>query len=238
MRKAVLDDDQRDIGVPMLLHTSASLVGDDDPGRYSTAGYLHQASLGRRLLETGDLGGDPTRAHLLSLNFHEVPPHLRDRAEERVRQVLTLGAAFDPDEDAGGGLQVMLAFYDGDRGTAQWADRLCRELGARAWFFPVFSTILETGPRLSDEELTVVAEQHALAFHTASHRSAVEITPANQQAEVLGPIERLTSAAGRVPRLAAWRGGARFNPSNLGDRLIRDLGVTHLVSNWSIERID
>lgn len=251
MRKVLLEDDQRDIGVPMLLHTADSLAGDDDPGRFSTAGYLHQAALGRRLLETGDLGGDPTRAHLLSLNFHAVPPQVRDDAEERIRRVLTFGRPWDPDEDTadggpddndpdrdGGGLRVMVCFYDGDRDTGLFAARLCQELGVRAWFLPVFATTLETGARLSDAELSSVAQDHELAFHTASHRSAVEITPANQQAEVLEPIERLTRAAGgRVPRLAAWRGGARFDEAALGDQRIRELGVRYLVSNWSVEPV-
>ena len=236
MRKAVLEDDQRHVGVPMLLHTADSLVADADPGRFSTAGYLHQAALGRRLLETGDLGGDATGAHLLSLNFHAVPVWARAEAEERIRRVLALGRPYDPDGDAAG-LRVMLAFYDGDRDTGHFADQLCQELQVRAWFFPVVSTTLETGPRLTDDELAGIAQHHELAFHTASHRSAAEITPGNQQAEVLGPIERLTRAGGRVPRLAAWRGGARFDEHALGDSLIRDLGVRYLVSNWSIEPV-
>jgi len=239
MRKAVLEDDQRHIGVPMLLHTADTLDAGAgaDPGRFSTAGYLHQAALGRRLLETGDLGGDSTAAHLLSLNFHAVPTWARDRAEDRIRRVLTLGRPYDPDDDDAGGLRVMLAFYDGDRDTGHFADRLCQELQVGAWFFPVVSTTLETGPRLTDDELAGIAEHHELAFHTASHRSAVEITPGNQQAEVLGPLERLTRAGGRVPRLAAWRGGARFDDRALGDSLIRDLGVRYLVSNWSVEPV-
>ena len=236
MRKAVLEDDQRHIGVPMLLHTADTLAAHADPGRFSTAGYLHQAALGRRLLETGDLDGDSTGAHLLSLNFHAVPTSARARAVERIRRVVALGRPYDPDDDAGG-LQVMLAFYDGDRDTGHFADRLCQELQVRAWFFPVVATTLETGPRLSDDELAGIGEHHELAFHTASHRSAAEITPANQQVEVLGPMERLTRAGGRVPRLAAWRGGARFDDRTLGDSLISDLGVRHLVSNWSIEPV-
>jgi hypothetical protein len=237
MRKAVLEDDQRDVGVPMLLHTAASLGQDVDPGRFSTAGYLHQAALGRRLLETGDLDGEQTGARLLSLNFHEIPLACRDEAAERVRRVATLGKPYDPDEDVED-LRVMVAFYDADRETGLFADRLCRELGVRAYFFPVDATTLETGPRLADDDLATIAEHHELCFHTATHRSAREITPANQEREVVAPIERMARAAGRPPRLAAWRGGARFDSGTLGDRMLRDLGVRHLVSNWSIERID
>jgi peptidoglycan/xylan/chitin deacetylase (PgdA/CDA1 family) len=236
MRKAVLEDDQRDIGVPMLLHTAASLAQNLDPGRFSTAGYLHQAALGRRLLETGDLDGEQTGASLLSLNFHEVPPACRQEAEDRIRRAVALGEPYDPDE-AVDGPQVMVAFYDADRDTGLFADRVCRELGVRAYFFPVDATTLETGPRLSDDDLARIAEHHELCYHTATHRSAREITARNQESEVRAPIERLTRAAGRPPRLAAWRGGARFDAGTLGDQLLRDLGVRHLVSNWSIEPV-
>ena len=239
LRKAVLEDDQRHIGVPMLLHTSASLGADPAGAPISTAGYLHQAALGRRLLESGDLGEETSTAPLLSLNFHAVPAELRDRAADRVRRVVALGAPFDPDALPGpgqdAGLQVVVAFYDGDRDTAHFADRLCRDLGVRAWFFPVDATALEDGPRLGDEDLTEIAEHHELAFHTSTHLAAAEITPENQEAEVLAPVRRLAEASGRVPRLAAWRGGARFDDRALGDRLLRELGVRHLVSNWSVE---
>jgi hypothetical protein len=236
MRRAVLEDDQRDIGVPMLLHTARSLAADDGPDRFSTAGYLAQAALGRRLLETGDVGEERSAASLLSLNFHAVPPQNRDEAEQRIRRAVTLGEAYDPDE-ATDGLRVMVAFYDADRDTGLFADRLCRELGVRAYFFPVDATTLETGTRLTDDDLAAVAEHHELCFHTSTHRSAREITPANQEVEVVAPLARLTRASGRLPRLAAWRGGARFDAATLGDTLLRDLGVRHLVSNWSIEAV-
>jgi Polysaccharide deacetylase len=239
MRKAIFEDDQSDIGVPMLLHTAASLAQDPDPGRFGTAGYLHQAALGRRLLETGDLDGEQGAAPLLSLNFHAIPPDCRPEAENRIRRATTLGEPFDPDgpDDGVDGLRVMVAFYDADRDTGLFADRLCRELGVRAYFFPVEVTSLETGPRLTDDDLTSIAEHHELCFHTATHRSAREITPGNSATEVTAPVERLTRAAGRPPRLAAWRGGARFHAGTLGDQMLRDLGVRHLVSNWSIEPV-
>ena len=241
LREVVLGDDQRHIGVPMLVHTAASLAARPDARLFSTAGYQQQAALGRELLETGVLGGEPLAAPLLTLNFHAVPPELRDVAAERVRRVVGLGTPFDPDDPAdpagGAGLRVMVAFYDGDRDTGRFADRLCRDLGVRAWFFPVDVTALEDGPRLDDEDLAEIAQHHELAFHTATHRSAAEITPENQEQEVLVPLRRLTRAAGRVPRLAAWRGGARFDAGTLGDRLLRELGVTHLVSNWSVEPV-
>jgi hypothetical protein len=232
----VLNHDERGIGVPMLLHTDASLGAAPAPDLFSTAGYLHQAALGQRLFDTGDLGGEQTTAHLLALNFHEVPSDSRRLAAERVRRMLDLGEPYDPDQ-ASSGPQVALAFYDGDASTAFWAADLCSRLGVRAWFYPVHWTSLEQGRRVTDDELADLATDHELAFHTATHRSAVEVTPATVAAEVTEVVGRLTRAAGRPPRLGAWRGGARFDADHLGNRALRDLGVTHLVSNWSVERI-
>jgi peptidoglycan/xylan/chitin deacetylase (PgdA/CDA1 family) len=232
----VLNHDERGTGVPMLLHTDASLGPDPDPALFSTDGYLRQAALGEQLFETGHLSGAETRASLLALNFHAVPPESRRLAAERVRRMLDLGEPYDPDAP-GTGPQVALAFYDGDASTARWAADLCHRLGIRAWFYPVRWTSLEQGRRVDDEELADIATAHELAFHTATHRSAVEVTPATLAAEVIEVVERLTRAAGRPPRLGAWRGGGRFDADELGNRALRDLGVTHLVSNWSVERI-
>jgi hypothetical protein len=232
----VLNHDTRGIGVPMLLHTDASLGPSPAPDLFSTDGYLRQSALGEQLFETGDLDGQVTGAHLLALNFHEVPSASRATAAERVRRVLDLGEPYDPD-GSGTGPQVMVAFYDGDASTARWAAELCSRLDIRAWFYPVRWTSLEEGPRVSDEDLADIATAHELAFHTATHRSAVEVTPETVAAEVTEVVERLARAAGRTPRLAAWRGGGRFDVDVLGNRAIRDLGVTHLVSNWSVEQI-
>lgn len=235
LSRVVLTDDQRHIGVPMLLHTAATLPPGDDASRFSTDGYLHQAALGRRLLETGETG-EPTSARLLTLNFHAVPAEDRRSAEERIRRVVDLGEPFDPDQDEPGP-RVMVAFYDGERATGLWAAEFCDRIGVRAYFFPVDATALESGPRLDDDDLAAVASRHELCFHTASHRSAAEITTENAQVEVLDLMARLTRAAGRVPRLAAWRGGGRFDRRALGDRLLLEQGVRHLVSNWSIEAL-
>ena len=173
---------------------------------------------------------------MLALNFHEVPAEVRTLAAERVRRMLDLGEPYDPDGE-GTGPQVALAFYDGDAGTARWAADLCAGLGVRAWFYPVDWTSLEDGRRVSDQELADIATAHELGFHTATHRSAAEVTPETVGAEVTAVVERLTRAAGRPPRLGAWRGGGRFDAGLLGNQALRDLGVTHLVSNWSVERI-
>ncbi|WP_375431745.1 hypothetical protein [uncultured Friedmanniella sp.] len=235
LSRAVLTDDQRDVGVPMLLHTADTLPGPEHGERFSTAAYLHQASLGRRWLEDGD-PGEETTAQLLSLNFHAVPPEFRRTAEERIRRVLDLGEAYDP-ETGTDGPRVMVAIYDGDRSTGLWAAELCRRLGVRAYYFPLRHTLLEAGPRLTDDELATVAADHELCFHTATHRAAAEVTEDDLEAEVVEPLHRLTRVAGRLPRLGAWRGGARFDPGTLGDRTLRNFGVTHLVSNWSVEPI-
>lgn len=235
LSRVVLTDDQRHIGVPMLLYTPDCLPQPGDADAFGTAGYLRQAGLGRRLLETGDTG-EETTARLLTLNFHAVPLEHRRAAEERVRGVLDLGEPYDPDSGTDGP-RVMVAWYDGERDTGLWAADLCSRLGVRAYFFPVEHTALESGPRLADDELGTIAGQHELCFHTASHHSAAEITSDNREVEVLGLLDRLTRAAGRVPRLAAWRGGARFDAATLGDQLIRDAGVRHLVSNWSVEPV-
>ena len=51
------------------------------------------------------------------------------------------------------------------------------------------------------------------------------------------PFRRIERATGRAPRIAAWRGGTRFDARQLGNRTLVELGVTHLVSNWSVERV-
>ncbi len=232
----VLNHDERGTGVPMLLHTDGSLGPEPAASLFSTTGYLRQATLGERLLATGGLEGDATGAHLLALNFHAVPPESRRTAADRIRAVLDLGEAYDPDA-TGTAPQVKVAFYDGDADTARWAAELCARLDLRAWFYPVRWTSLEDGLRLEDDELAEIATAHELAFHTATHRSAVEVTAATVATEVVDVVQRLTRAAGRPPRLGAWRGGARFSPDELGNRALRDLGVTHLVTNWSVERI-
>jgi hypothetical protein len=233
LSRVVLTDDQRHVGVPMLLHTPESLPGPAQPERFSTAGYLAQAALGRRLLESGEVGsrGD---GRLLALNFHAVPAEQRRAAEDRIRRLLDLGDPYDPDRP-GIAMRVMVAIYDGERETGLWAAELCTRLGVRGFFFPLRHTALEFGPRLSDDDLVAVAADHELCFHTATHRSAAEITAANLDAEVLDPLDRLSRAAGKVPRIAAWRGGARFDPDTEGDRALAAAGVRHLVSNWSVE---
>ena len=57
------------------------------------------------------------------------------------------------------------------------------------------------------------------------------------QHEVVEPYRRIERATGRAPRIGAWRGGTRFDAAQLGNRTVAGLGLTHLVSNWSVERV-
>ena len=246
LREAVLGDDQRFIGVPMVLHTPPTLAGVDPATVFTTDGYLRQARLGRRLLETGTLAGPDADASppallvapVLSLNFHGVPAECRAQAEERIRRVCDLGDPFDPAEP-GSGPRVLVAFYDGDRETGLFGAELCASLGVRAYFFPLLADAPPPAPtdRLGEDQLAGIGREHELCFHTASHRAAAEVTGDDLAREVLEPVDRLTRLGGRPPRLAAWRGGARFDPASLGDRTLRELGLGWLVSNWSVEPV-
>ena len=55
--------------------------------------------------------------------------------------------------------------------------------------------------------------------------------------EVVAPFRWVERVTGRPPRTGAWRGGTRFDPSLPGNRALSDLGLTRLVSNWSVERV-
>jgi hypothetical protein len=50
-------------------------------------------------------------------------------------------------------------------------------------------------------------------------------------------MAELEAATGRRPRIAAWLLGSRFDPALVGNQRLRELGVTFMMSNWSVERI-
>jgi peptidoglycan/xylan/chitin deacetylase (PgdA/CDA1 family) len=214
-------------GTPVLLHTAESLARN--PTRFGNVAYRHQANLGRAVLEQGAA----TNAPVLALNFHEILSEERADAAEQLDRLSSLGPSFDPDRPADE-LQVMAAFYDGDRGTGLWAADLCSRFGLRAFFYPLRRTYWEPAPRLTDDDLAEIAEDHELCFHTATHRAASKLAGADLEAEVTEPVERITRAQRRPPRMGAWLGGTRFD-SSPANRLLRDLGVTHITSNWSVE---
>jgi hypothetical protein len=183
-----------------------------------------------------------TRSGVLALNFHRIGPDSRDDVTSTVRRARRLASPLDLDE-AGptrsqpDGLRLFVSFYDGFRDTGLFGAELCASLGIRAFFFPVFSPYDAESASLTDDDLQQIAEVHEIGFHTSSHLAAREVTPDNVVQEVEEPMRRIARITGRLPRLAAWRGGTRFGEEHLGDRTLRRLGVRHLVSNWSIERL-
>lgn len=178
-----------------------------------------------------------TSTPLIALNFHDIPADSRPLAEERIRQVAALGPGFDPDEREVDGPRVMVGFYDGYREAGAFGADLCSRLGLRAFFFPIFTRLDGERGTATDDDLADVATAHELCFHTASHLPADEIDERRLATEVTDPFDRLTALAGRPPRLAAWRGGTRYAEALVANRTLHRLGITHLVSNWSVERL-
>ena len=179
---------------------------------------------------------------LLACNYHFILPENRDAVEARLRRLVQLGESLDLDADVPASdrsaprPRIVVGFYDSYREAGLFGADLCHRLGIRAYFFPVFEPFDEEGTAdLTDAELADIAEVHEIGFHSASHRSAAEITEENLAREVDEPVARITELAGRPPRVGAWRGGARFDDSLLGDRRLRELGVGYLMSNWSVE---
>ena len=195
---------------------------------------------------------------VLGVNFHAIAAENRAEVTHRLRRAAELGTSLDPEQPvpstasgasqgqstASGASQgqsstptIFVAFYDGYRDTGLFGAELCADLGIRAYFFPIFASADPQRAQLSDDDLAQIATAHELCFHSNSHFGAEQVTPETVAREVLGPVERLRAITGDVPRIAAWRGGTRFDDQTLGDRTIRDLGVRFQVSNWSIERI-
>jgi hypothetical protein len=176
---------------------------------------------------------------VLGVNFHHIAVENRAEVADRLRLAAQLGTSLDPDEPDGPdpGPRVFVAFYDGYRDTGLFGAELCADLGLRAYFFPIFASADPHRAQLSDDDLEQIATIHELCFHSTSHFAAGQVTPETVTREVLEPMERMRSITGTTPRLAAWRGGTRFDDQTLGDRTLRDLGVRHTVSNWSIERV-
>ncbi|MBA8792555.1 peptidoglycan/xylan/chitin deacetylase (PgdA/CDA1 family) [Friedmanniella endophytica] len=177
-----------------------------------------------------------TRHGILAVNFHELRPENRDEAEARLRALARVGPSWDP-EAPHDGPSVFVGFYDGYRETAMWGAELCNRIGLTARFFPIFVGDEPGQAGLSDDDLAALAERHEIGYHTASHLYITEVDEANVEAEVTGPVRRIEAATGRLPRLGAWCGGTRFDPTWVGNRVLRSLGVGHLISNWSIEPV-
>jgi len=178
------------------------------------------------------------RSRVLTVNFHHIAKHNRAEVTERLRQATRLGRSLLlDDEQQDCEPSIFVAFYDGYHDTGLFGAELCHRLGIRAYFFPVFASFDPARGRLSDDDLGQIAQVHELGYHTTSHLRAAQITSENVDAEVLQPVERIRRITGAGPRIAAWRGGTRFDDQTLGDRTLRELGVGYLVSNWSIEAV-
>lgn len=244
LRDLILAQTHQGAGVPVLLRTSPARP--DEPRPYGASAYRVQVDLAARLLDGSDLP-DPQPGSLaalllerpvLALNFHRV----RGRNQEVVREQLTRAAALGPSFDLDaqpqppGEVRVLVGFYDGFARTAEFAADLCHQLGLRALFFPIFFAPT-SGRLLSDAQLADVAKVHEVGWHTTSHVAAADVDEASVQPEVVDPFRRIERVTGRAPRIGAWRGGTRFDESLLGNRTLADLGLTHLVSNWSVEGV-
>jgi peptidoglycan/xylan/chitin deacetylase (PgdA/CDA1 family) len=188
---------------------------------------------------------------LVAINFHHVPRENRAQVARQLRAATGLGPTLRLDElgeldggpATGGaaasapGPRVFVAFYDGYRDTSLFGAELCHELGIRAFFFPLFSSVDPLRGKLTDDDLRDIATAHEVGLHTSSHLRAADITGDNVAEELLEPARRIESATGTPLRVAAWRGGLRFDETTLGDQTLRKLGIRFLVSNWSLEDI-
>jgi len=244
LRDLILAQTHRGAGVPVLLRTCAA--GPNESRPYGAAAYRVQVDLAARLLdgddlgdqEPGSLGATLLERPLLALNFHRIRGRNQGVVREQLARAAALGRSYDLDapEQALGEVRVLVGFYDGFARTADFAAGLCAELGLRGVFFPIFHAPT-SGRLLTDAQLGEIGRTHEVGWHTTSHAAAAEVDEANLEHEVVEPFRRVERAVGRPPRIGAWRGGTRFDPTLPGNRAVAGLGLTHLVSNWSVERV-
>jgi hypothetical protein len=244
LRDLILAQTHQGAGVPVLLRTAGPEPGERRP--FGAAAYRVQVDLAVRLLD-GTLGDEPEPGSLaatllarpvLALNFHRIRRRNQGVVREQLARAAALGRSFDLDapEQAPGEVRVLVGFYDGFARTAEFAADLCHDLGLRAQFFPIFFAP-RSGRLLTDAQLADFATEHEVGWHSTSHVSAAEATEELLGPEVVEPFRRIERVTGRAPRIGAWRGGTRFDDALPGNRALRDLGLTQLVSNWSVERV-
>ena len=175
---------------------------------------------------------------LLALNFHRIRGRNQGVVRDQLTRAAALGSTFDLDAppQQPGEVRVLVGFYDGFARTAEFAAALSHDLGLRAVFLPIFFSPT-SGRLLTDAQLADIATAHEVGVHTTRHVAAAEVDASTVGPEVVEPFRRIERATGRAPRIAAWRGGTRFDATLLGNRTLVDLGVGHLVSNWSVEPI-
>ena len=245
LRDLILAQTHEGAGVPVLLRTAGPAPGERRP--FGAAAYRVQVDLAVRLLdgtlplgeaEPGSLAAVLLERPVLALNFHRIRRRNQGVVREQLTRAAALGRSFDLDapEQVPGEVRVLVGFYDGFARTAEFAADLCHELGLRALFFPIFFAP-RSGRLLTDAQLGDFAREHEVGWHTTSHASAAEVTEALVAPEVVEPFRRIERVTGRAPRIGAWRGGTRFDDALPGNRALRDLGLTHVVSNWSVERV-
>ncbi|HEY0238975.1 MAG TPA: polysaccharide deacetylase family protein [Friedmanniella sp.] len=244
LRDLILAQTHQGAGVPVLLRTAAAGPAEARP--YGAAAYRVQVDLAARLLEGSELP-DPEPGTLaaallerpvLALNFHRIRGRNQGVVAEQLTRAAALGPTFDLDAPAQppGEVRVLVGFYDGFARTAEFAANLSHELGLRALFFPIFFAPT-SGRLLTDAQLADVATVHEVGWHTWSHVTPAQVDEETLPHEVVEPFRRIERVTGRAPRIGAWRGGSRFDATRLGNRALVDLGLTHLVSNWSVERV-
>lgn len=246
LRDLILAQTHQGAGVPVLLRTSGPDPQEAEP--FGADAYRIQVALAARLLDgssvedpdaqAGGLAERLLERPLLALNFHRVRARNQDVVREQLTRAAALGPSFDLDEpvQAPGEVRVLVAFYDGFARTAEFAADLCRELGLRAMFFPIFFAP-RSGRLLTDAQLADLAGAHEVGWHTTSHVAAAEVDDDTVQEEVVEPFRRIERVTGRPPRVGAWRGGTRYDASLPGNRALAGLGLSHLVSNWSVEHL-
>ena len=255
----ILDQGEQPGGAPVVLLDDAAVAAGADPSAlipgileelpealrrpapFTYEAYVLQSVLGELLLESEGAGWsqDELRAiPLVTLNFHDVAPDHLEAVDGRLNKLARLRGLLEPDRDEELPPRVVVLLFDGYRDAAEMIVPICERLGLRVVILPIAVEVEDDrAGTLSDDELIRLARKHPLGFHTLTHRMAEDITPATVTSEVTDVVHRLTRLAGRPPRVGAWCGGARFDDSLLGNRRLRELGVTGLVSNWSWETI-
>lgn len=255
----ILDQGERPGGVPVVLLDDAAVAAGADPSTlipdtlgplpaalrrpapFTYEAYVLQSVLGELLLESGGAGWSREELSAiprLTLNFHDVSPEHLEIADRRLTGLARVRDLLEGRTNEETHPQVGVLLFDGYRDAAEMVVPICERLGLRVLILPIALEVADDrAGTLTDDELIELARKHALGFHTLTHRLADEITPATVTSEVTDVVHRLTRIAGRAPRVGAWCGGARFDDTQLGNRRLRELGVTELVSNWSWETI-
>jgi hypothetical protein len=216
-------------------------LGPPDPTSRSAAGKGVRSQPGPVAAPwTPAHGAALLAAPVLALNFDVIPRRDRPTVRRQLEQVAAFGPSLRPGAPDPGP-QVLVGFYDGFRDEGLWGAQVCAELGLTAWFFPLFVPVDGDGAAaeeggeplgplelLTADDLAQIGRVHEIGLHSASYRRAADLGPADLQKEVHEPLDAIA---------AAWRRGTRFNPDNLADQVLRERGVTHVVSNWSVEAI-